>query len=125
MASTTVSTATDNPAPATTGVRPEVKIGGDLSTPSTDGTAGSPCGTWNFCYHPGDQNINMLVQADQNCMLTNTANSSGISMEIDQQGINDIISWLCGVKNLVSEAVKKAAQNSQDTSSPSDSSKSK
>lgn len=81
------------------GVRPEVKIGAEF--PKSDGSEGSSGNSWALSYTPGTKVLEMQVQLAAGGIMPS---AGGLEMEIDEDGVNDMISWLAGVKNLISQA---------------------
>ena len=91
------------------GVRPEVKIGADF--PSTDKQSNSG-NNWAFSYTPGEEVLEMQVVMSGGIIPP----PSPLVMDIEASGVDDIIAWLAGVKNLIGQAKTANASNAGDGS---------
>lgn len=88
------------------GVRPLLKIGGKLNIISPKGDGEKPLqagGDWAFEYRPGEKNMSVLVRSDGSIFLS-VSPIGEMSMNVDSQGIDDLIAWLYGVKNSIVNA---------------------
>lgn len=96
--------------PATTtgsdnkGVRPDIKLGANFPASSGDADSGNG---WDLSYTPGTSVLQVQVQV---AIGSAVPSPGGLVMTIDEEGVSDMIAWLAGVKNAISQA--KSSNNS-------------
>ena len=80
------------------GVRPDVKLGKNfLSSDGKTETANS----WDLSYTPGSTVLEVQVQV---ALGSPVPSPGGLVTQFDEDGVNDMIAWLAGVKSAISQA---------------------
>lgn len=77
--------------------RPLIKIGGKLAS---EKESESPNTSWILEYCPGSDNLSMVVQVSSQFSMDGNGNEE-FRMQINKEGLMDMIAWLFGVKNAI------------------------
>jgi len=98
-----VTTQTSSTTPTNSGTRPDMKIG--LDFPAADGK--TPSGSsWDLSYTPGSKVMEIQVQV---AIGASVPSPGGLVTTLSEQGISDMIAWLAGVKNAISQAANSGS----------------